>query len=166
MDFILSFIKGITLKQWGWGLLIALAFVGFASIVLSFRSCGNEARVIVGTLVDSQVKGDKLLADSVHKLLESHKAVLAEQAKLEKELVGLRQAYDEELRSLEAKIAKKDQAIKEEFAQRLAERSKQLRDNYEKTLSDPAAARDSFINSLHLWDDLWSPGAGETPAGP
>jgi len=163
METILQFLKNVTPKQWGVTLLWLLAAIGLIALATSFRGCPGKARAIVNTLVESQVAGDKLLADSVTKMTETYDEVLKAQSELTSKLRELELGYQRDILKLEQSIAAKDQEIRRDISTRLAARSQQLREEYEKALADPALARDGFLDSLHLWDDLWGSQPGSTP---
>lgn len=163
MDTILKFLKGVTPKQWGVATLWVLALVGLLAMLSMFRGCDTDARKIVEVFVKSQIEGDKLLADSVSKVTETYEKVLREQAELAVQLRDLQLKYEKDIKTLEQAIAAKDKEIREDISARLTARSQQLREEYEKALNDPNLARDGFLDSLHLWDDLWSSQPRSTP---
>jgi hypothetical protein len=166
MDILLRFLKGISLKDWGFIGLVILAIIGGTSMMFSLRGCGSEARTIISTLIKAQATSDKLLVGSIQQLNAAHAQVLLEQQNLDTKLQELRQEYQKQLEALEQTMLLKDTEIRKDISTRLAERSKQLKDDYEKALADPETARDNFLYSLSLWDDLQPPGGGETDLRP
>lgn len=157
---ILSFLSTLKLKDTLYLLVGLVALGGIFSFGWSVRSCRSEVefKQAVKTMTDTQVSALQETAETARALIATSKEMLAGWNGMQSDLDALRQEYGGKLAALEAAMIQRDEQIKVEFAEQVRERAARLREDYEKIINDPEAARNAFYDSLHLWDDIWGPG--------
>lgn len=160
---ILNFLSSFKVKDALYLLVGLTALSGVFSFGWSVRSChsSKEFEQTVKTMTDNQISALQETAETARVLITTNKEMLAEWGSTQDALSALKQEYEAKLANLEAAMIHRDEQIKTEFAEQVKERAARLREDYEKIINDPEAARDAFYNSLHLWDDFWSAGPGQ-----
>jgi len=165
MGKVLAYLANMSLKDWGTVALVLLAACGLLYMGATARDCSGTKNLntVVKTLIQGQVDATKETTATAHTLLEAHRATLENQKELETELENIRAEYSHEMLELEKSIHERDRKLQAELQKKFTERNAALKEMYEKALVDPETARDSFIDSLGLWDNLWSSSPGANP---